>query len=667
MKTFAITFTSDSESGIYSANLCKAETAEQAKAYFESLGKYEVIGVAETLSEPKPGQPIHIVPDGWKPEGGDDKKERGALSVSISRNEEKNGIEIRFSGIPAAEVRDELKAHGFRWSRFGGCWYHHFTEEAKAFAESLQDEKSGESAEAPKLTERSGPAVPLPSLWERCKIDALPLYGTENELKKEATANAAKNGTGYDREAAKIIRAHLKKRFPECKFSVTSGGAGYLDNCDIYLCAAPYDMSSDIISSIRKYCDALHDAFDADDGDFYADYGAHHDLYGGVSIKYNFERLPDTPESKIEAERFAEEKANFEKEEQARKIAEMEELQKRREEEEKGRAEREKKEAEDVAEIEQAAEIEEYSNEDSYFCRGYEFRKLGTMAALEEYKREYGAPLVMCKIIRCVTLPAAQLLKFREMLFSDFSFFAGQGGSGTNDPRINSADDWNKMSYEEQKTVEWFCLCTAIKCKESGDIAFLVNPEGFNYARYIYIIDGGRLPVPPSHDGDKISEIVDMIEDASTNAIDSLHMAGSGDWMKSHDYYKIMSPILDVITPEIIQHITIEPLKNWLYDAVKKKKFNDKLLPVLEIGRDITIVKDNLKIACGKIFSISFDDDENVKLSLVKSSKYLFNVIISYKDELSIYDGEISFDLSMIHNISDARNFAKITGHDAIF
>lgn len=571
MKTFAITFTSDSESGIYSANLCKAETAEQAKAYFESLGKYEIIGVAETLSEPKPGQPIHIVPDGWKPEIGDDKKERGALSVSISRNEEKNGIEIRFSGIPAAEVRDELKAHGFRWSRFGGCWYHYFTEEAEAFAESLQDEKSGESAEAPKLTERSGPAVPLPSLWERCKIDALPLYGTENELKKEATANAAKNGTGYDREAAKIIRAHLKKRFPECKFSVTSGGAGYLDNCDIYLCAAPYDMSSDIISSIRKYCDALHDAFDADDGDFYADYGAHHDLYGGVSIKYNFERLPDTPESKIEAERFAEEKANFEKEEQARKIAEMEELQKRREEEEKGRAEREKKEAEDVAEIEQAAEIEEYSNEDSYFCRGYEFRKLGTMAALEEYKREYGAPLVMCKIIRCVTLPAAQLLKFREMLFSDFSFLAGQGGSGTDDPRISSIEEWNKLSPDEQEKIEWYAICTAIRCKESGDIAFLINPEGYNYARYVYIIEGGSLPAPPSPSNSEDLEKAERIEEISADIICDLGMFGSDDWQKSPQYKELMAPIIASITPEIISRITIEPLRKWLAEEIEKK------------------------------------------------------------------------------------------------
>lgn len=499
MKTFAITFTSDSESGIYSANLCKAETAEQAKSYFESLGKYEIIGVAETLSDPKPGQPIHIVPDGWKPTSCDSKKECGALSISISRNEEKNGIEIRFSGIPAAEVRDELKAHGFRWSRFGGCWYHHFTAEAEAFAERL---KSGglavsNATEEAKKTMRTRKSAELLPLWDRCNIDALPCYGSDNELKREAREQARKNGSSYDKEAAKIIRAHLRKRFPECKFSVISGGSGYLNNCDIYLCAAPYDMRSDIISSIIKYCDALHDAFDADDGDFYADYGAHHDLYGSANIKYNFERLPDTPESKAEAERFAEAKANFEKEEQARQMAEMEELQKRREEAEKERAERERKEAEDIAEIEQAAEIEEYSNEDSYFCRGYEFRNLGTMAALEEYKREYGAPLVLCKIIRCVTLPAAQLLKFREMLFSDFSFLAGQGGSGTDDPRVSSTEEWNKLSPDEQEKIEWYALCTAIRCKESGDIAFLINPEGFNYARYVYIIEEGRLPAPP--------------------------------------------------------------------------------------------------------------------------------------------------------------------------
>lgn len=66
MKTFTITFTSDPESGIYSANLINAESAEQATAYFKTLGNYEVVGCTETQSEPKPGQPVHTVPEGWE-------------------------------------------------------------------------------------------------------------------------------------------------------------------------------------------------------------------------------------------------------------------------------------------------------------------------------------------------------------------------------------------------------------------------------------------------------------------------------------------------------------------------------------------------------------------------------------------------------------------------
>ncbi len=63
MKTFRITFTSDPESGIYSANLVNAESAEQANAYFQTLGNYEIVGCTETNEEPKPGQPVHTVPE----------------------------------------------------------------------------------------------------------------------------------------------------------------------------------------------------------------------------------------------------------------------------------------------------------------------------------------------------------------------------------------------------------------------------------------------------------------------------------------------------------------------------------------------------------------------------------------------------------------------------
>lgn len=62
MKTYEITYSNGN--GIYSANLVIAESAEQATAYYTAEG-HEVISCAETMSRPKPGQPVVTVPEGW--------------------------------------------------------------------------------------------------------------------------------------------------------------------------------------------------------------------------------------------------------------------------------------------------------------------------------------------------------------------------------------------------------------------------------------------------------------------------------------------------------------------------------------------------------------------------------------------------------------------------
>jgi hypothetical protein len=61
-----------------------------------------------------------------------------ADGVTVTENDEKDGIEIRFPAKPAAEVLDALKAAGWRWSRFSACWYTRRTEAARRFAEELQ-------------------------------------------------------------------------------------------------------------------------------------------------------------------------------------------------------------------------------------------------------------------------------------------------------------------------------------------------------------------------------------------------------------------------------------------------------------------------------------------------------------------------------------------------
>lgn len=62
MKAYEITYSNGND--IYSANLVIAESAEQATAYYTAKG-HEVIGCTETMSRPKPGQPVVTVPEGW--------------------------------------------------------------------------------------------------------------------------------------------------------------------------------------------------------------------------------------------------------------------------------------------------------------------------------------------------------------------------------------------------------------------------------------------------------------------------------------------------------------------------------------------------------------------------------------------------------------------------
>jgi hypothetical protein len=55
----------------------------------------------------------------------------------VQLNEERQGVEVAFPSAPAAEVREGLKARGFRWSGRQGLWYARQTPERIAFAQQL--------------------------------------------------------------------------------------------------------------------------------------------------------------------------------------------------------------------------------------------------------------------------------------------------------------------------------------------------------------------------------------------------------------------------------------------------------------------------------------------------------------------------------------------------
>jgi hypothetical protein len=48
-------------------------------------------------------------------------------NVTVSKNEEKGGIEIRFPSKPSQEIIDAMKAKGMRYSSFGNLWWCKFS------------------------------------------------------------------------------------------------------------------------------------------------------------------------------------------------------------------------------------------------------------------------------------------------------------------------------------------------------------------------------------------------------------------------------------------------------------------------------------------------------------------------------------------------------------
>ena len=316
-----------------------------------------------------------------------------------------NGTEIYFSCKPSESVQDALKGAGFRWHGVKKCWYSGRvdaqTAEKLIEGAGIGEIKTNEAPEEETKTTKNG--TKPESLWNRCSVADLPAYGTDNDLKKPLM----QAGKSYDKAVAEFVRKHLRRRFPECVFSVRSGGAGYLDAVRVSLKSCPYGRklvkgdpeaqrdrdrwdhweNSAELDAVLNYCQKLLEAFDADDGDYYADYGAHHDLYFTVEVySSDFTQTAATAEILADIEDFrkckAEAEAREEKEQRERWKKEKEERQER----EKMAQIAEEKQRRECAEVEQAAIVEDLPEEKQIaFCGmvgGY-----GKESTIEEAKQ----------------------------------------------------------------------------------------------------------------------------------------------------------------------------------------------------------------------------------------------------------------------------------------
>lgn len=452
--------------------------------------------------------------------------------LGITLNNEKNGIEIRFENKPSSDVLESLREYGFRWSGKQKMWYAKQTDERIAFANCLS-EKEGSFISDKALNQKK---TEIYNLWEMTRTDTI-----ENNFEKYHI---------YDnKEIAAIIRKHLRERFPMCKWSVVKQG---YNSINVDLLSSPFAIDSDEVKAIVHYAYTFSQSYNYDKSDSMTDY---YDVnfYGvyesNIVSKYNYERREATVAEYNISNDFQTEKAAFDKAKREREERELQDRMTQREIERAEAAKREEERKTCHKIIENGAEVKEVS----YFVLGCDATNTNKEDTVYGYTDNCeGVHEVIhhrenCKVAREVHFTPESYKLFANQLMDDYSFLAGMGGSTTNDRRVNTMTDYQMMSEEERNTVEWYNHnCVAIFCGD--ELKLVIDPQGFNYARYVFFVDGESKIIDTYHtsygiseeDNEKNKELAEELYDVSTDIIIENAMTGSWKSERFAEYKKLM-------------------------------------------------------------------------------------------------------------------------------
>lgn len=495
----------------------------------------------------------------------------------ITLNTEKNGIELRFDTKPNTDIITAIKEAGFRWSGKQKIWYAKQNDETVALANQIS-ESEGSFEYKPKT---------------EINIDLWSLTRTEG-----IEDNYGKNRITNTKEIAANIRKHLRNRFSMCKWSVTSD---YNSIC-VRLLESPFSRDSEVLKAIVNYAYTYAQSWNYDNSDSMTDYFDvnFYGVYKNDIVNYNYNQRECKPnETEIETD-FLAKKSEFDaeqkKQEEERIKKGVEEYIIRQAEYEKAEAERQKK----IHRIEKNAEIKtvNYTIVNAILKANKDDNLDHTEIYDEKQCKE------TCQVSREVHFTTEVYALFEKQLMSDYSFFDGMGGSRTDDRRIQSSIDYDMMTEEERETVEWYNIdCVAIYC--DGELKLIVDPQGYNYARYVYVYDEQSQKVDTYHSDYGISEeehqhnieLAETIEDVSTEIISQNEIKKT--WQdEDFDLYKTcMKEWIYAnkfkLNAGIVRAITIPELKTVMYkvltevDSIAEQFKNTNL----EAGQRITIVK----------------------------------------------------------------------------
>ncbi|GED72544.1 hypothetical protein BRE01_62460 [Brevibacillus reuszeri] len=476
-------------------------------------------------------------------------------------NQELNGIEVYFDSKPMQKVLDTLSDNGFRWSGFKKCWYTKQSEKAFQIANSLTADNEKASTEAVNnVIEIKNNKL---SLWDS-------IQWTDIETNKKLST----------KEMAKEIRTHVRKRFPQCKFSITSD----YNSIRFYIVSSPYEKESTYIAAIREYCTKLLSAYKyCTNYDPYGDYGSCYNFYGSVSIHWEYTQTDVTEAHKKDMCEFDSSLADFERAEEERKEQEWKEYQQQRELETIEFNKRQQEEQKQKEFIYNSVDVMSLEGNEQYFVFGSEFAHLNKNNTINECKEEVEQgkySLENVKITKEVHFNSEEALTyFSDMLLHDFDFLSGTGGSYTDDNRINSMTDFYNMDNDERQTVKWNLYGVAVYL--NNKLQFVIDAQGHSYARYVGLTDNATIEktftyvqVLNDEDITELKEKADQLEDISTSVISDLDIKETWEnesWIEYKEAVKERLKQYNMkLTKRIVQQLDIEPLKVSMYKLLQE-------------------------------------------------------------------------------------------------
>lgn len=429
--------------------------------------------------------------------------------MTVTTENGTNGIELYFDRKPAADVLEAVKGAAFRWHRVKKCWYHKDTPAARAIAAQLGDGEpiQANGAEQPAtIKPASKKAARLAPLFERCDVASIPAH-PENLANKEIAAQ---------------VRAHLRERFPEVKFSLRCRAAGYTGAIDGEIIASPYGrerimkdrytgepdrwgymQNSPELEAVLKYFDAYLQSYNYDNSDYMTDY-FDVGFYGRFEIASSYTQTDPTPEQAEQIAEFVEMK----KADDERKEAEQEAAFEREERERAERAKldeiRREQEARDIAAITEHVTVADLAEPEQIAVCGL-MEGIGKENSLREVRecvaekeaeaaRKGKDPASLRRdavICRKVIFTDVKLFeRFGELFLSEWGFLTGKGGSASEDVRVNSWEDFLKLNAEQRETVHTFAAdCVGVYL--GNVLQYVIDPQGYEYARYVMIPTDG--------------------------------------------------------------------------------------------------------------------------------------------------------------------------------